>query len=45
MQIRKSMEAAEDLVETCGHPKHAPLHLVVTPASGCDGFELARGMA
>ncbi len=41
-QIRTKQEAPEDLVEECGHPKHAPLHLVVTPISGCDGFERAR---
>jgi hypothetical protein len=41
IQIRVSKEAPEDLVEECGHPKHAPLHLVVTPISGCDGFERA----
>lgn len=41
-QIRIKHEAPEDLVEECGHPKHAPLHLVVTPISGCDGFEPAR---
>jgi hypothetical protein len=39
MQIRNSMEAKEDLVEECGHPKHAPLHLMVTAVSKCDGFE------
>lgn len=41
IQIRQSHEAPEVLVEECGHPKHAPLHLVVTPQSGCDGFEPA----
>lgn len=40
-QIRTSLEAKEDLVEDCGHPKHAPLHLKVTAVSGCDGFEPA----
>lgn len=40
-QIRVKHQAPEDLVEECGHPKHAPLHLVVTPISGCDGFEPA----
>jgi hypothetical protein len=40
-QIRVKHEAPEDLVEECGHPKHAPLHLIVTPISGCDGFEPA----
>lgn len=39
VQIRTSKEAPEDLTEACGHPKHAPLHLMVTPISGCDGFE------
>lgn len=41
VQIRTSKEAPEQLVEECGHPKHASLHLVVTPISGCDGFEPA----
>ena len=39
VQIRASREAPETLVETCGHPRHASLHLMVTPISGCDGFE------
>jgi hypothetical protein len=43
VDIRMSHEAPDDLVEECGHPKHAPLHLVVTPISGCDGFEPAPG--
>ena len=38
VQIRVKHEAPEDLVEECGHPRHASLHLVVTPISGCDGF-------
>ena len=40
-QIRTQKEAPEDLVEDCGHPRHASLHLKVTPISGCDGFEPA----
>ena len=36
-----NQQAPEDLVEQCGHPKNAQLHLVVTPISGCDGFEPA----
>jgi hypothetical protein len=44
VQIRKSHRAPEDLVDDCGHPKHASLHLKVTPISGCDGFEQARMM-
>ena len=42
VQIRTSKQAPEDLVEECGHPQHAPLHLMVTPVSGCAGFEPAR---
>jgi hypothetical protein len=41
IQIRQSHEAPEDMVEECGHPQHAGLHLVVTPISGCQGFEPA----
>jgi hypothetical protein len=44
VQIRKSHEAPETLVDACGHPRHASLHLKVTPISGCDGFEPARMM-
>lgn len=40
-QIRNSHEAPEELVDDCGHPRHASLHLRVTPISGCDGFEPA----
>lgn len=43
VQIRKKGEAPADLVDDCGHPKHAALHLKVTPTSGCDGFEPAKG--
>jgi len=42
MQIRKNHEAPETLVDECGHPRHASLHLKVTPISGCDGFEEVR---
>ena len=41
-QIRKDHEAPETLVDECGHPKHASLHLKVTPISGCDGFEAVK---
>jgi len=44
VQIRTSQSAPEDLIEECGHPKHADLHLVVTPISGCQGFERAPQM-
>jgi hypothetical protein len=42
VQIRMKHEAPEVLVDECGHPKHAALHLMVTPISGCDGFEPAQ---
>ena len=42
VQIRTSKQAPESLVEGCGHPKHASLHLVVTANSGCDGFTPAQ---
>ncbi|HWV58254.1 MAG TPA: hypothetical protein VNZ57_12445 [Longimicrobiales bacterium] len=41
VQIRRSHQAPEDLVDECGHPQHAALNLVVTPISGCEGFEPA----
>jgi hypothetical protein len=41
VQIRVSKEAPETLVDDCGHPRHASLHLRVTPISGCEGFEAA----
>jgi len=41
LQIRQKHEAPEDFLDDCGHPRHASLHLKVTPMSGCDGFEAA----
>jgi hypothetical protein len=41
VQIRAKHEAPEDLIDKCGHPQHAPLNLIVTPISGCAGFEPA----
>jgi hypothetical protein len=41
-QIHQTHEAPDDLVEECGLPKNEALHLVVTPISGCDGFEPAN---
>lgn len=41
LQIRSSMEAAEDFVDECHHPTLEGLHLKVTAVSGCDGFEPA----
>lgn len=41
VQIRVKKEGPDDLIDDCGHPKHADLNLKVTPISGCDGFEAA----
>ena len=38
VSIVSSKKADVILIDECGHPKHAPLHLKVTPISGCDGF-------
>ncbi len=38
VSIVTSHKADESMVDECGHPKHASLHLKVTPISGCDGF-------
>ena len=39
IQIRLKHEAPETLIEECGHPQLAPLHLVVSANGGCAGFE------
>lgn len=41
VQIRTTKQAPAEMTETCGNPKLASLHLMVTPISGCDGFEPA----
>jgi len=41
IQIRTKHEAPESFVTECGHPQHAPLHLMVTAISGCAGFQAA----
>lgn len=41
VELRRKSQGVETLVDTCGHPRHASLHLKVTPISGCDGFEPA----
>jgi hypothetical protein len=38
VSILTSKKADADLLDECGHPKHAALHLKVSPISGCDGF-------
>lgn len=42
IQIRAKHEAPVDMVAECGHPNNAPLHLQVTPTSGCEGFAPAQ---
>lgn len=42
INIVKNKRAPENLVDSCGLPKNASLHLKVTPTSGCDGFEMAK---
>jgi hypothetical protein len=44
VQIRTKHQAPPDLIEECGHPQHAGLHLMVTPVSGCQGFEPVKKM-
>jgi hypothetical protein len=38
ISIVSKKEADVVMIDECGHPKHASLHLKVTPISGCDGF-------
>lgn len=38
VSIMSSKQAEATLLDECGHPKHASLHLKVSPISGCDGF-------
>jgi hypothetical protein len=42
ISILTSKEAPETMVDSCGLPKNASLHLKVTPISGCDGFQPAH---
>jgi hypothetical protein len=41
VSILSSHQADLKLLDECGHPKNAALHLKVTPISGCDGFMAA----
>ncbi len=38
VSILSTKKADAELLDECGHPKHAALHLKVTPISGFDGF-------
>lgn len=42
VEIRTKKSAPESFLDDCAHPKHAALHLKVTPISGCDGFAPAK---
>jgi len=42
IELRTRRSASETLVDDCAHPRHASLHLKVTPISGCDGFAPAK---
>lgn len=42
VNILDSRQAALTLLDECGHPRHAALHLRVSPISGCDGFVAAQ---
>lgn len=44
VSIMSSHQADLKLIDECGHPKLANLHLKVTAISGCDGFENASEM-
>jgi hypothetical protein len=41
VSIVTSRRADLKMLDDCGHPKHASLHLKVTPISDCDGFVAA----
>ncbi len=41
ISIRSTHQAPESLIDACGLPRNASLHLKVTPVSGCDGFQPA----
>jgi hypothetical protein len=41
VEIRSSHKAPEVMIDECGLPRNATLHLMVTPISRCDGFEKA----
>lgn len=38
VKILETREADVSMLDACGHPRHASLHLRVSPISGCDGF-------
>lgn len=42
VQIRINGQGTADVVAECGHPQNEPLHLKVTPISGCEGFTPAK---
>ena len=38
VNILSSKQGNETMLDECGHPRHAALHLKVSVISGCDGF-------
>ncbi len=42
LEILSTRYASEDFVAPCGYDQFSPLHLRVTPLSGCDEFEQAH---
>lgn len=38
VSILSKKQAELTLLDECGHPRHAALHLKVSAISGCDGF-------
>jgi hypothetical protein len=42
IQVRTKHSAPETMVDECGHPNNAKLHLKVTAISGCEGFKPAK---
>jgi hypothetical protein len=38
VSILSTKQAPDTLIDACGLPKNAAVHLKVTPISGCDGF-------
>lgn len=38
VRIMDTRQASAAMLDDCGHPRHAALHLRVSAISGCDGF-------
>jgi len=42
VSILSTKQAPDSLVDLCGLPSNAAVHLKVTPISGCDAFHAAQ---